>query len=81
MYRQAMYIECTCERKPSSRAIAVHSLPSMLRREINTATMNNLRADMLKVHESDVKQLVTAQYKSSCQTQLVVWACHGPSKT
>ena len=43
-----------------------------------STTMHSLGADMLKVHESDVKQLVTAPCESAFQTQLVVWGC--PSK-
>ena len=85
-----MYAFFTCTDKPcilSAHVRGNHQVEPLLSTACpqfcaeRSATMNSLIADMLKVHESDVKQLVTAQYKSSCQTQLVVWACHGPSKT
>jgi hypothetical protein len=38
--------------------------------------MNSLRADMLKVHESDVKQIVTALTKPNHHVRVPMFACH-----
>ena len=80
MCKFLMNIESICGREPSrmweepsSRDIPCINWASML--WYSTWRCTSLRADMLKAHKSDGKQLVTAPFRSACQSKLGVCGC------